>query len=30
MNKRKGRDHMISLGVLVNLKPEILKFNIAY
>jgi hypothetical protein len=30
MNKRKGRDHMISLGVLVNPKPEILKFNIAY
>jgi hypothetical protein len=29
MNKRKGRDHMISLGVLVNLKPENLKINVA-
>jgi hypothetical protein len=29
MNKRKGKDHMISLGVSVNFKLENLKINIA-
>jgi hypothetical protein len=29
MNKRNGRDNMISLGVSVNHKPKKLKINIA-
>jgi hypothetical protein len=29
MNKRNGRDNMISLGVSVNPKPKKLKINIA-
>jgi hypothetical protein len=28
MNKRKGRDHMISFGVSINSKPENLSINI--